>query len=96
MRDYYIIHKVQKGDTLAQISKMYKIPAGVITRDNKLSGDIYEGQRLIIGAVKGKVYTVQPQDTAESIAQKFGIEQGALLKANNTDIIYPYMNITIP
>jgi LysM repeat protein len=96
MRDFDIIHKVEKGETLSYISQKYGIPVGVIMRDNGISGDLYEGQRLVIAARKGIIYTVKPEDTAESIAAKFKVDTDKLLKENNTEIIYPYMNINIP
>lgn len=95
MRTYDIIHRVEKGDTLAKIAAKYGVPQTMIARDNELTEEIYEGQRLIIGRVEGTVYSVRPEDTLESIAQKFGVDKEEILKKNNIKDIYPFMSIVI-
>lgn len=95
MRDFDIIHKVIKGETLAIISKKYNVPINIIIKDNKLDGEIYEGQRLLISSVSGEVYTVKPTDTLIDIAKKFNTEKDKILKDNNINMIYPFMSIII-
>jgi LysM repeat protein len=95
LRDFDIIHRVKEGETLASIAADYNVPVSMIIKDNKLCGDIYAGQRLVIGYVKGTIYTVKPQDTLESIAQKFGVAPQKILSDNNIEIIYPFLNIVI-
>lgn len=96
MRDFEIIHRVEKGETLSYISKKYGVPTGVILHDNQISGEIFEGLRLVIAPPKGKIYTVKPEDTIDSICKKFSTNKEKLLKENNAEIIYPFMNIVIP
>lgn len=95
MRNYDIIYRVAKGDTLALVSLKYDVPISLILHDNNISGDIYEGQRLIISAVKGTVYTVKPSDTLESLSLKFGVDKETILKENNIEMLYPFMSIVL-
>ena len=95
MRNFDIIHRVERGDTLAKIAARYGVPINMIARDNELTEEIYEGQRLIIGRVDGTVYTVKPEDTLEAIAGRFGVDKDAILKKNNIKDIYPFMSIVI-
>lgn len=95
MRDFDIIHKVKEGETLASIAAYYNVPTSMIIKDNRLVGDIYPGQRLVIGYVKGIIYTVKPQDTLEGIAQKFNVTPQKILDGNNIELIYPFLNIVI-
>jgi spore germination protein len=86
---------VKEGETLASIAAYYNVPVNMIIRDNRLCGDIYIGQRLVIGFVKGQIYTVKPQDTIESIAQKFNTTPQKILEDNKIELIYPFLNIVI-
>jgi LysM repeat protein len=95
LRDFDIIHKVKEGETLASIAAYYNIPVNMIIRENRLSGDIYPGQRLVIGFTKGEIYTVKPNDTIEDIALKFGMDAQTILQDNNIEMIYPFLNIVI-
>ena len=69
MRNFDIIHRVERGDTLAKIAARYGVPINMIARDNELTEEIYEGQRLIIGRVDGTVYTVKPRTPSRRLRE---------------------------
>lgn len=95
MRNFDIIHRVEKGDTISSISARYKIPSGVIIYDNEINEDIYEGQRLVISKISGIVYKVKPADNIDSIAKNFGVTKDKILNDNKTDMLFPFMDIII-
>lgn len=95
MRNFDIIYRVERGDTLSNIASKFDVPINLIARENNISGEIYEGQRLIIGSVNGTVYTVKPSDSLEDIAIKFGISKEQILKDNDCDMLFPFMTIVI-
>ena len=95
MRDFNIIHKVKKDETLLQISNKYKTPPRLIINDNNLKEEIYEGQRLVITPVFGTAYVVKPSDSLGVIASKFNIDKEKILKDNKISAIYPFMTLII-
>ena len=79
-------HKVQAGETLASISRTYRIPSKSIAAANNLDDDILTPEtKLIIPMAPGKNtdtaayarattrYRVRKDDTVESVAENFGV-----------------------
>ena len=81
-------HKVQAGETLASISRTYRIPSKSIAAANNLDDDTLAPEtRLIIPITPGKEkdsdtstyahaithYKVRKGDTVESVAENFGV-----------------------
>jgi len=95
MRDFNIIHKVKKDETLLQVSNKYKIPPRLIINDNYLNEEIYEGQRLVISPILGTAYVVKPSDSLDDVANKFNIDKEKILKDNKISAIYPFMTLII-
>ena len=89
------IYSVKRGDTLAKLSVRFGTSPSVITKDNMLAGDIYEGQRLYIRSV-GKPYSVKPFDTFGKIAEKYNVDLGALVALNPIERLLPGQIILIP
>jgi len=87
----YIIHTVEKKETLAGISKIYGVDKRGILADSfaaqssineVMKNDVREGMRLAVRRAKGTVYIAQPFDTLEKIAEKYGITAEELSRHN--------------
>ena len=86
MKNLY--YRVQKKDTLLSISAKLSVPASVIVADNELKKEVEEGDILFIRQCEGKLYTVEPEDTARSIAEKFGLTESELLEKNKIPYVF--------
>jgi membrane-bound lytic murein transglycosylase D len=89
----FLVHVVQKGDSLYAIGKKYNMPYSVIKDFNNLKSNFLSlNQKLIIPKI-GKAnikmpkskrnYTIKSGDTLSEISRKFGIEIKKLMQANN-------------
>jgi membrane-bound lytic murein transglycosylase D len=84
-RVWWRYHKVQAGDTLASISRTYRIPSKSIAAANSLEGETLTPEtKLIIPIAPGKEtdtayarattrYRVRKGDTVQSVAENFGV-----------------------
>ena len=86
MKKYY---RVKKGDTLLMIAEDFLIPPFKLIADNALSGEVYQGQVLIIDKLERKLYRVKPFDTIKSVCANFCISTEDFISINKTDYIYP-------
>lgn len=93
---YAATYRVQSGDSLYTIGKLFNTSSNTIMQTNKLSSSsIYPGQVL---NVPGDTYTVKSGDTLYLIAKRYGISLDSLRKANNEwdNYIYPGQKLAIP
>ncbi|OHA84588.1 MAG: hypothetical protein A2408_02975 [Candidatus Yonathbacteria bacterium RIFOXYC1_FULL_52_10] len=71
--DQISAYTVRKGDTLAEVAKMFNVTSQTIMWANDLtSKSLKEGQELTILPVSGVRYTVKRGDTIAGIAKKYG------------------------
>lgn len=86
-RDGLLIYKTQKGDTLSKIAVNFGISLNTILWTNKnLAGNyIQPGQEIVILPVSGIIHEVREGETAESIAELYGVSS-AKIKSVNTSI----------
>ena len=88
MRLWWRYHKVQPGDTLASLSRSYRVTLNSIAAVNQFEGTQLEaGSRVIIPIAEGKHpvsdtttyahritrYKVRKGDTVETVAENFGV-----------------------
>ncbi len=105
----YIVHIVQRGETLSRIAQRYGTTVYAIASANGIFNinHIYVGQRLIIPApvhprppLRGTtIYIVGRGDYLAAIAARFGTTVQAIAAANgirNPNLIYPGQQLTIP
>jgi len=103
------VHIVQWGETLTVIASRYGVSAASIAQANGLYNPnfIYAGQRLVIptGAAPAPpsgstaTYVVQPGDTLNVIAARFGTTAAQLAASNglwNPNFIYVGQVLTVP
>ena len=78
------IHVVQKGQTLAQIAKLYNIGLMDVVWSNRLpsTSNPPAGRRLKIPDTKGYVHVVAEHETLKSIANASRVSQGKIMSYN--------------
>lgn len=91
-RIHVSIHVVQKGQTLAQIAKLYNIGIMDVIWSNRLVSTSNQpaGKRLKIPDVKGYVHVVTEHETMKSIASSAHIPQSKIVAYNglrSTDVV---------
>ena len=98
--DQISLYVVHKGDTLAQVAKMFDVSVNTIVWANDLDRKkaLFEGQQLIILPISGVRHTVKKGDTLGSIAKKYSgdadeialfndLEKGAALSVGTIVIV---------
>lgn len=91
-RSHVSIHVVQKGQTLAQIAKLYSIGLMDVIWSNRLisTSNPPAGKRLKVPDVKGYVHVVAEHETMKSIASSAHISQSKIVAYNglrSTDVV---------
>jgi murein DD-endopeptidase MepM/ murein hydrolase activator NlpD len=91
-RVHVSIHVVKKGETLAQIAKLYSIGIMDVIWSNRLisTSNPPAGKRLKIPDVKGYVHVVAEHETMKSIASSAHIPQAKVVAYNelrSTDVV---------
>ncbi|MBK24982.1 MAG: hypothetical protein CME70_13375 [Halobacteriovorax sp.] len=92
-------YKVQKGDNLTRIARMFNTNIRTIKKANKLkTSNVYIGQRIKIPGLRSKVYTVRRGDNLGQIARKFRTTIASIKGLNGlrNSRIYPKQKIQIP
>jgi len=95
LQEFYIVHKVKRGDNLSKIGERYKVSYKLIKEFNNLkSNRLKLKQKLIIPVARpmhldNGLYTVKSGDTLESIARNHRMSVRHLKKINdlNSDMI---------
>ena len=76
-------HKVKAGETLASLSRKYKVDKATIYWASKLTSQkLRPGQNLTIPPVNGLVVKVRSTDNLDSLAKKYKVKADDILKAN--------------
>lgn len=85
---YFDYYKIEKGDTLYKIAKMYNINPTLLASLNGLNMNdyIYPEQVLLIPNENYSYYITKSGDTLESVANTFDVSKDKILKDNN--VIY--------
>jgi len=91
-RAHVSIHVVQKGQTLAQIAKLYSVGIMDVIWSNRLisTSNPPAGKRLKIPDVKGYVHVVAEHETMKSIASSANLSQSKIVAYNglrSTDVV---------
>ncbi|MBQ6728013.1 MAG: LysM peptidoglycan-binding domain-containing protein [Clostridia bacterium] len=89
-------YRVVEGDSIAALSSRFNIPQTVIIKCNNLSREISEGDVVVIRALTGKTYRVQPFDTLESVAERFNVSAETLAQVNGVDYLFYGLTLVIP
>lgn len=92
-------YRVQKGDNLSKISRMFNTKISMIKRANGLrSSRVMVGQRLRIPGLTAELYTVRKGDNLGVIARRFKTSIASIKGLNGlkNSRIYPKQKIQIP
>jgi len=106
IQNFFVVHKVKRGDTIAAIANRYGISSKLVMQFNHLKSHfIYPNQNLIIPVprenyqrLNPRVYEVQRGESLSTIAQKFNTTIDKLKQLNNkTDnVIFAGEQILVP
>ena len=91
-----IMVRIDEKTSLEDLAEKHHTTVSAIKRLNNLHTDIFVGMRLIIEENQGEYYTVQPFDTLESIARKFGINSQRIVELNAVERVFIGQKIFIP
>lgn len=83
-----LFYRVKEGDDLFKISAKFNLPPTIIVAENRLKSEPKEGDVLYLKIPDGTAYMVKPEDTAVSIAQKFGTTEEELLEKNKIPYVF--------
>jgi membrane-bound lytic murein transglycosylase D len=80
-----LVYKLQRGETLTDVARWFNTSVDALKSANKISKgrQLHVGHQLKIPQTRRGTYTVRPGDYLIKIAQKFGLNQTALMKLNN-------------
>ena len=91
-----VMVRVDGSTTLESLAEKYHTTPAAIERLNNLHTDIFVGMRLIVEENQGQYYTVQPFDTLESVAMKFGADLQRIKDLNALERVFIGQKIFIP
>ena len=91
-----VLVRIDGETSLEDLAEKYHTTVQAIKRLNNLHTDIFVGMRLVVEENQGKYYTVQPFDTLESVARKFGVSAQSITELNGLDRVFIGQRIFIP
>ncbi|MDE6474783.1 MAG: LysM peptidoglycan-binding domain-containing protein [Clostridia bacterium] len=91
-----VIVRIDDETSLEGLAEKYHTTVAAIKRLNNLHTDIFVGMRLVVEENQGEYYTVQPFDTLESIAKKFGSSAQKISELNGVERVFLGQRVFIP
>jgi len=91
----FVVYKVKKLDTLAQIALKLKSTTTKIQSVNGVHS-CRQGERLLVEVLNGVPYTVKPFDTVSKIARNFGLSEHAVCEHNGISEVFVGEVIMLP
>jgi cell wall-associated NlpC family hydrolase len=97
-----LVRRVIEGDTIRSIAAEYSVSMSTILASNKLDNPdlIQPGQEIVIPPVEGVVADVQPGETLNQLATRFGVAVEDVALANalspDPDKTIPYERVVVP
>jgi hypothetical protein len=88
-------YRVQKGETLKDLSDRFKIPELVLINDNNIKSEIEVGDMLIINVYNLNFYEVKHLEKIEDICKKFMMTKGEFIHINGVDYVYGGMKVFV-
>jgi LysM repeat protein len=94
-----IVYKLGTGETLTDVARWFGTDVASLKRHNKISQGraLQAGKSIQIPETKKGIYKVQPGDYLIKIAQKFNLNQVALIKLNKlkSGKVYPGQRLVV-
>ena len=82
----FIMHRIEKGETLFSLSRRYQTSVALITKHNKLqANDLAVNDTIFIlhTAPSMRTHVVQEEETLFSLSQRYGVSTNDLIRWNN-------------
>ena len=89
------IHKVEKGETIFKLAKIFHTTVELIVKINGLTEDVKSGQFVIIEKIDGVEYFVKPKDTILKIANFSDEKRTEIVAKNKIEYVYVGQKIYI-
>ena len=86
-----VFYRVKRGQTLKEIANAFACPERLIAVSNSLTGEVSEGEIIVIPQTEGNLYTVRG---GESKALLSGSEEKYFEK-NGTRLLYPTQKVIL-
>lgn len=90
------IYIVRRGQTIKDVAKHFEIPEHIIITENGLTGDVCEGDALLISSSQTQEYVVGVGETFESVCEKFGADREEVARLNGVDYVWVRMRLLLP
>ena len=91
-----IMIRIDENTSLEDLAEKYHTTVAAIKKLNDLHTDIFVGMRLIVEENQGAYYTVQPFDTLERVAKKFGVNPQRIIELNGVERVFIGQKIFVP
>ncbi|MDE6605076.1 MAG: LysM peptidoglycan-binding domain-containing protein [Clostridia bacterium] len=91
-----VIVRINDETSLEELADKHHTTVAAIKKLNNLHCDVFVGMRLVIEENQGTYYTVQPFDTLESIARKFGASAQRIMELNGVERVFIGQRVFIP
>ncbi len=85
------IYKVQSGDTVSSVAKMFGVSVSTVLWANNINSKsaLHVGDTLVILPISGITYTVKKGDTIQAIVKKYKADIGDVLAYNDMTLASP-------
>ena len=81
-------YRVRENDSALSVARRFNLPVTALIKDNNLTREVEEGDILFIRERPYKTYAVQPSDTINSVAERFGVSAEEIANINGTDYVF--------
>ena len=89
-------YRVGAGETVISLAARFGVPPIAIINSNGINSEVSEGDVIFIEETGGEIYTVQPFDTLNSVAEKFHLLPEKIAEINCVDYLFYGLKIIIP
>ncbi|MCX4362318.1 MAG: LysM peptidoglycan-binding domain-containing protein [Clostridia bacterium] len=91
-----VLVRIDREITLEELADKYHTTVAAIRKLNALHEDIFVGMRLVIEENSGEYHTVQPFETLDIIAKKYGVSAQKIMDINDVDRVFIGQKVFIP
>lgn len=89
------LYEVRAGDTVRSVCAEHALTPALLIAANRLSAFPPAGSFLVLPHAEGKVYTVQPGESAASVCEKFGMTEEEFFRMNGCRSVYPAQRVFV-
>ena len=93
--DCDFVYRVKQGETARLLATRFQTTVGLLIADNRLLGEVEEGDLLLVKKYQGRRYRIMPSDTPPSLQKTFGVSCEEILEKNKATYFYVGMDIIV-